>query len=79
MFGVRSDESDCDIEPENSSQTISASSDGGPANAGAKEGSLTSAYRVENTTLVMDGDDMLRSRYGAESEVKKMKGNLRFF
>jgi hypothetical protein len=33
------------------------------------EGSLTSAYRVENTTLVRSGDDMLRFRYGAESEV----------
>jgi len=40
---------------------------------------LTSAYRVENTTLVMNGDDMLRSRYGAESEVREMKGNLRLF
>jgi hypothetical protein len=70
---------DRDVEPDNSSQTISASSNGGPANAGAKEGSLTSAYRVENTTLVMNGNDMFRSRYGAESEVKEMKGNLQFF
>ena len=46
---------------------------------GAKEGSLTSAYRVENTTLVKNGDDMLCSRYGAESEVREMKGNLCFF
>ena len=68
-----------DIEPENSSQTFSASSSGGPANAGAKEGSLTSAYRVENTTLVINGDDMFRLRYGAESEVREMEGNLRFF
>ena len=79
MFGVHSSESGCDLEPENSSQTISAFRNEGPAKVGAKEGSLTSAYRVENTTLVMNGDDMLRSRYGAESEVKEMKGNLRFF
>jgi hypothetical protein len=67
-----------DIEPDNSSQTISAFSDEGSANAGAKEGSLTSAYRVENTTLVRNGDDMLRSKYGAESEVLEMEGDLRF-
>ena len=79
MFGAHGGESRYDIEPDNSNQTISASSNGGPANAGAKEGSLTSAYRVENTTLVMNGDDMLRSRYGAESEVREMRGNLRFF
>ena len=40
---------------------------------------MTSAYRVENTTLVINGDDMFRLRYGAESEVREMKGNLRFF
>ena len=58
-----------DVEPDNSNQTISAFRNEGPANAGVREGSLTSAYRVENTTLVRNGVDMLRFRYGAESEV----------
>jgi hypothetical protein len=40
---------------------------------------LTSAYRVENTTLVRNGVDMLRFRYGAESEVIEMKDVLHFF
>jgi hypothetical protein len=72
VFGVHNGESRGDLEPENSSQTISAFRNEGPAKAGAKEGSLTSAYRVENTTLVSrNGDDMLRFRYGAESEVWK--------
>ena len=77
MFGVYDSESCRALEPENSSQTISAFRNEGPAKAGEKEGSLTSAYRVENTTLVSrNGDDMLRFRYGAESEVWKRRATF---
>ena len=48
-----------------------------PAQAGSKRGSLTSAYRVENTTFSKEQRATFVSN-GAESEVVEVKGDLHF-